>query len=279
MKNKWINCNGKPISFEKPRIMGILNVNPDSFFDGGKYLNEQAWLSKTEQMLSDGADFIDVGCSSSRPGASLADKAAERKLLQEVLSSILKYFPETLISVDTYYAESAQCAVETGACMINDISAGSIDPLMFETVARLKVPYILMHIQGRPENMQQAPSYKNVAKDVVLYLSQKISILKKWGQHDIIIDPGFGFGKTIEQNYELLQHLEVFNLFDQPLLVGISRKSMIYKLLKTTPEEALNGTTVLNTLALMKGANMLRVHDVKEAKECIALIDSLKKID
>lgn len=279
MKNKWINCKGKLISFEKPLIMGILNVNPDSFFDGGKYIDEKAWLAKTEQMLVEGADFIDVGCTSSRSGTPLADKVTERKQLQEVLKSILKHFPETMLSVDTYYAESAQCAVESGACMINDISAGNIDAAMFETVARLKVPYILMHIQGKPENMQHAPLYKNVSQDVLLFLSEKISLLKKLGQHDIIVDPGFGFGKTIEQNYELLQQFDMFKIFDQPLVVGISRKSMIYKLLNTAPDNALNGTTVLHTIALMKGANMLRVHDVKEAKECITILDSLNKPD
>ena len=277
MKNKWINCNGKLISFEKPLVMGILNVNPDSFFDGGKYVDEKAWLAKTEQMLTEGADFIDIGCTSSRPGAPLADKQTERKQLQQVLNSVLKYFPETLISVDTYYAVSAQCAVESGACMINDISAGSIDAAMFETVARLKMPYILMHIQGKPEDMQKAPSYQNVTNDVVLFLSEKISQLKSFGVHDIIIDPGFGFGKTIEQNYELMQQLELFNLFDQPLLVGISRKSMVYRLLEITPEQALNGTSILNTIALMKGAKILRVHDVKEAKECIRIVERISR--
>jgi dihydropteroate synthase len=255
--------------------MGILNVTEDSFYDAGSYVKEKDWLLHTEQMLSEGADIIDIGCTSSKPGAKVSDKEKESAQLTRVIDSVLMRFPDTIISADTYHASVARDAAEAGAAIINDISGGTMDAEMFETIARLKVPYILMHIQGTPENMHIAPSYSDVVKETVHFFSEKISQLYDLGLSDIIIDPGFGFGKNIQHNFTLLKDLHVFKFFSNPLLVGVSRKSMIWKTLKTTPSEALNGTTVLNTIALLAGADILRVHDVKEAKECVKMIEAM----
>jgi len=256
---------------DTPKVMGILNLTPDSFYDGGEFLSEKDILKQVEKMLAEGADFIDVGGQSSRPQAQRITWEEELKRVLPPIQSILKEFPETLVSIDTFYSEIARHAVENGAAIINDISAGTIDSKMFETVGDLQVPYILMHMQGTPETMQNHPIYKNIIQDIVYFLSEKIAQLREFGINDIVIDPGFGFGKTLEDNYTILNHLDLFSVLELPLLVGASRKSMIYNLLEITPQEALNGTTIVNTLALTKGANILRVHDVKEAVESIKI--------
>lgn len=271
-----INCKGKLIDFSSPKVMGILNMTPDSFFDGGKYKNDTAILKHVERMLHDGAAFIDIGAYSSRPNA---DPVSETEELHRILPSIqlvLKEFPETLISVDTFRSTVAKQSVEIGAALINDISAGKLDENMLPTVADLRVPYIMMHMVGTPQTMQQNTTYENITKEILFYFSERIAAAKALGIIDIIMDPGFGFAKTLEQNFELLNKLELFTMIEKPLLVGISRKSMVYKTLQTTANEALNGTTVLNTIALQKGTSILRVHDVKEAVETIKLVESLK---
>lgn len=275
--NQSINCRGKLISFKKPLIMGILNITEDSFFDGGAYISEKNWLRQTEKMLTEGADIIDIGAASTRPGAKLIDAKDEKNAITKTLKSIRKEFPDCIISIDTYHSSVAEAAVNEGADIINDISGGEIDKEMFATIGKLKSPYILMHIKGIPENMQLNTNYRNITEEIILYFSEKINQLKILGINDIIIDPGFGFGKTLEDNYNLLSQLEIFHFFELPLLVGISRKSMINKLLKITANEALNGTTVLNTIALQKGAKILRVHDVKEAVECVKIHEMLNK--
>lgn len=272
-----INCKGKLISLNKPLVMGILNITEDSFFDGGKHNSEKTWLKQTEKMLTEGADIIDIGAASTRPGARLIPVNDEIKTIKTSLQSIRKEFPETIISIDTYYSKVAEIAVNEGADMINDISGGDIDKEMFETIAKLKVPYILMHIKGLPENMQLNTNYANILEEMMLYFSEKISKLKLLGVNDLIIDPGFGFGKTLEDNYKIMRQLECFHFFELPILVGISRKSMINKLLDIKPAEALNGTTSLNTIALINGAKILRVHDVKEAVECVKIHEMLNK--
>lgn len=276
--NQSINCRGKLISFEKPLIMGILNITEDSFFDGGAYISEKNWLRQTEKMLTEGADIIDIGAASTRPGAKLIDAKDEKNAITKTLKSIRKEFPDCIISIDTYHSSVAEVSVNEGADIINDISGGEIDKEMFATIGKLKSPYILMHIKGIPENMQLNTNYRNITEEIILYFSKKINQLKTLGINDIIIDPGFGFGKTLEDNYKLLSQLEIFHFFELPLLVGISRKSMINKLLNITAKEALNGTTVLNTIALQKGAKILRVHDVKEAVECVKIHEMLNKI-
>lgn len=275
--NQSINCRGKLISFEKPLIMGILNITEDSFFDGGAYISEKNWLRQTEKMLTEGADIIDIGAASTRPGAKLIDAKDEKNAITKTLKSIRKEFPDCIISIDTYHSSVAEVSVNEGADIINDISGGEIDKEMFATIGKLKSPYILMHIKGIPENMQFNTNYRNITEEIILYFSEKINQLKILGINDIIIDPGFGFGKTLEDNYKLLSQLEIFHFFELPLLVGISRKSMINKLLNITAKEALNGTTVLNTIALQKGAKILRVHDVKEAVECVNIHEMLNK--
>jgi dihydropteroate synthase len=271
-KKKLLNCRGKLLSLNHPLVMGILNVTPDSFYDGGSFTTEKEWLSHTEKMLSEGADIIDIGCTSTRPGAKVPGKEEEITKLSGVLNSVVNHFPDAVISVDTYHASVAEKAVDCGAAIINDISGGTMDTEMFAIIARLKVPYILMHIQGVPETMHIKPTYNNVVKETVKFFSEKISELYSMGLNDIIIDPGFGFGKNIEHNFTLLKNLNVFKYFNNPLLVGVSRKSMIWKTLQITPSESLNGTTILNTIALMGKADILRVHDVKEAKETIRLL-------
>ncbi|WP_281766213.1 dihydropteroate synthase [Neptunitalea lumnitzerae] len=270
-----INCNGNLIDLSSPKIMGILNVTSDSFFDGGSYTNPQSIVKQCEKLLSEGADIIDLGAYSSRPGAIDISESEEIAKISSATEIILKHFPETIISIDTFRAKVANAGIAAGAAIINDISGGDLDDKMFETVANLNVPYILMHMKGNPQNMQTQTSYKNITTDVNLHLSEKIAKAKSYGMNDIIIDPGFGFAKTLEQNYELMNHLEMLHFHNLPILVGISRKSMIYKLFNSTPQEALNGTTILNTIALQKGAHILRVHDVKEAKECITIYQQL----
>ena len=256
--------------------MGILNCTPDSFFDGGKYKSESDILHQVEKMLDEGATFIDIGAYSSKPGADFVSEDEELQRLLPIIDLVLKHFPETLLSVDTFRSNVAQNAIENGAAIVNDISAGMLDENMLETVAKLQVPYVMMHMKGNPQTMQSLANYEDVVKEMMFYFSERINKVRSFGLNDIIIDPGFGFAKTVEQNYEILQKLDYFNILELPLLVGVSRKSMIYKTLENSPKEALNGTTVLNTVALQKGANILRVHDVKEAIECVALVEKLK---
>jgi len=271
-----INIRGELMQFEHPRIMGIINLTPDSFY-GGSRTGEDSVVETARQMISDGADIIDIGAVSSRPGAHLPDEAEEMNRLRPALARLREELPESVLSIDTFRASVARMAVEEyGADLINDISAGDLDPEMFRTIAKLKVPYIIMHMKGLPENMQDKPEYKIVVDEVIRYFSAKVSQLKKAGLADIIIDPGFGFGKSLEHNYELLASLDSFRIFELPILVGLSRKSMIYKLLNNSPEEALNGTTALHMAALSRGANILRVHDVRAAAETVKIFRALK---
>ena len=270
-----LNCKGQLIDLTSPKVMGILNITPDSFYDGGKFKNEADILNQVETMLNEGATFIDVGAYSSRPNADHVNEDEELQRIVPIVDLLLKEFPNILLSVDTFRSEVAKQCIESGAALINDISAGKLDENMLQTVANLHVPYIMMHMKGTPQNMQQQTNYDNLVKDILFYFSERIAEAKALGIIDIIVDPGFGFAKTLEQNYELLNQLELFNIIEKPLLVGVSRKSMIYKTLNTTANEALNGTSVLNTIALQKGAKILRVHDVKEALECVKLVESL----
>lgn len=270
-----INCKGQLIDLSKPKIMGILNVTPDSFYDGGKFNSDKNILLQVEKMLINGATFIDLGGQSSKPNANTITIDEELKRVVWVVDLILKNFPETILSIDTFNSKVAQTCVENGAAIINDISAGSLDDKMFETVAKLQVPYIMMHMRGNPKTMQKLTHYNDLVKDILFYFSEKIAIARNFGINDLIVDPGFGFAKTIEQNFELLSKLELFQMLELPILVGISRKGMIYKTLETDAENALNGTSVLNTIALTKGANILRVHDVKEAVECAKLFEMM----
>ncbi|NOZ46901.1 MAG: dihydropteroate synthase [Chlorobi bacterium] len=275
--NFTINCNGKLIDLNKPVVMGILNITPDSFYDGGKYKNEKAVLSQIEKMICEGAEIIDIGAYSSRPGAKEISEGEEKKRLKEVLHSIKHEFNDIVISVDTFRAEIAKMAFyEFGVDIINDISAGELDAKMFPVISEINIPYIMMHMAGNPGNMQNNPQYKDVVQELVYFFSVKINQLHNLGVKDIIIDPGFGFGKTIGHNYELLKKLQNFKILNLPILVGISRKSFIYKLLDISAKEALNGSTVWHTVALLNGANILRTHDVKEAMEAIKIVDMLK---
>ncbi len=257
--------------------MGILNLTPDSFFDGGKYKDEASILDQVEYMLNHGATFIDMGAYSSRPGAEHVPEDEELKRMIPVVDLILKKFPDTLISVDTFRSKVATESIEHGAAMINDISAGNLDEAMFDTVANHQVPYIMMHMKGTPQSMQKEATYENLINDLRYYFSEKIKETTSKKINDIIIDPGFGFAKTTRQNYTLLNHLDMFQTFGLPILIGLSRKSMIYKVLESSPQEALNGTTALHTVALLKGANIIRAHDVKEAVECVKLVTALKE--
>ncbi len=272
---KSINCKGRLVSLDTPRVMGILNVTPDSFFDGGKYKDEVSILSQVEKMLNDGATFIDIGAYSSRPNAPHVTESEEKQRLLPIVSLILKQFPETIISIDTFRAAVAKEAIEVGASLINDISAGNLDPDMMKTVGELGVPYVMMHMQGTPQTMQENPNYEAIVKELLYYFSSKIAEAKSHKINDIIIDPGFGFGKTIAHNYEILKQLALFQLLDFPVLAGVSRKSMIYKVLEISPQDALNATSVLHTIALQNGASILRVHDVKEAMECVKLVEMI----
>ena len=257
--------------------MGILNLTPDSFFDGGKYKDETSILQQVEYMLNHGATFIDMGAYSSRPGAEHVPEYEELQRMLPVIDLILTKFPDTLISVDTFRSKVAAESIEHGAALINDISAGNLDTAMFDTVADYQVPYIMMHMKGTPQSMQKQATYSDVIKDLRSYFSEKIRETTSKKINDIIIDPGFGFAKTTEQNYTLLNHLDLFQTFGLPILIGLSRKSMIYKVLESSPQEALNGTTALHTIALLKGANITRAHDVKEAMECVKLVEVLKE--
>ena len=270
-----INCNGKLISLERPKIMGILNITPDSFFDGGKYKDEASVLNQVDKMLIEGATFIDVGAYSSRPGAKEVDEDTELKRITPIVSLIINKFPDVILSVDTFRSNVAKACIENGAAIVNDISAGLHDDNMLSTVAKLNVPYIMMHMRGTPKNMQQQTDYKDILKEVLFYFSERLSAAKALGVKDIIIDPGFGFAKNLEQNFELLKQMEVMSIIEHPLLAGISRKSMIYKTLDVTADQALNGTTALHMACLQKGAKILRVHDVKEAVECTKLYEQL----
>ncbi|WP_029596674.1 dihydropteroate synthase [Flavobacterium sp. ACAM 123] len=266
-----INCKGQLIDLSIPKVMGILNVTPNSFFDGGKYNDESQLLIQVEKMLTDGATFIDVGAYSSKPSAEFVSEEEELGRIIPAVQLILKHFPEALLSIDTFRNEVAKACIENGAAIINDISAGSLDSEMLGVIAKYKVPYIMMHMRGTPQTMQSMTHYEDIVKEMLFYFSEKINKARSLGINDLIIDPGFGFAKMIDQNYEVLRKTELFQLLELPLLIGISRKSMIYKTLNSSAKEALNGTTVLNTIALTKGANILRVHDVKEAVECVQL--------
>lgn len=270
-----INCKGQLIDLSTPKVMGILNLTPDSFYDGGKFKNATLVMEQVEKMLFEGASFIDIGAYSSRPNADDISEGEELDRILPMVELILKEFPKVLISIDTFRSAIAKICVEAGACMVNDISAGKLDEKMLETVASLHVPYIMMHMRGTPKTMKSNTDYDNILKDIMFYFSERVAAARAFGIVDLIIDPGFGFAKTIVQNYELLNHLEHFKILELPLLAGFSRKSMVYQPLGLTTQEALNGTTVLNTIALQKGANILRVHDVKEAMECIKLVGCL----
>jgi dihydropteroate synthase len=277
-KKHTLNIRGSLIDLSRPAIMGVLNITPDSFYDGGKYERNDHILKRVEELISEGATFIDIGAYSSRPGAQHVTEKEEYNRLKPVVTLVRKKFPEAILSVDTFRAVIARQMVgDYGVDMINDISAGSMDDKMFETIAALHVPYIIMHMKGTPENMQDNPAYENVTQEILLYFSEKIQALTRLGVADIIVDPGFGFGKTLDHNYELLANLDAFNMMELPVMVGMSRKSMIFKFFNTTPDEALNGTTVLHTIALLKGVDILRVHDVKEAMESITLVEKMKE--
>ncbi|RZJ70459.1 dihydropteroate synthase [Flavobacterium sp.] len=269
-----INCKGNLVDLSRIKVMGILNVTPDSFFDGGKYKSDKDLLGQADKILSQGATFIDLGGYSSRPGADFVTPDEEKTRLLPAIETLLKEFPDALLSIDTFRSGVARACLETGAALINDISAGWLDDFMFDVIAEFQAPYIMMHMRGTPKTMQQFTQYNDLVKDILFYFSERIEKARKLGINDIIVDPGFGFSKTLSQNYELLHKLELFEILELPLLVGISRKSMIYKLLETKAEEALNGTTVLNTIAVSKGAKVLRVHDVKEAMETVRIFET-----
>ena len=272
-----INCAGKLIDLSIPKIMGILNITPDSFYDGGRYNSDKKILDHVEKMIIDGAVFIDIGAYSSRPVGVDIDENEELKRIIPAIELVNKKFPEIIISIDTFRSKVAEACLNSGASIINDISASQLDEKMMETISKYNVPYIIMHMKGNPQNMMDKTNYDDMLQEMIKYFSKKINQAISYKINDIIIDPGFGFAKNIKQNYDLLNHLDLLKILDKPIMVGISRKSMIYKSLDSTPEEALNGTTVLNTVALIKGASILRVHDVKEANECIKLIGSLNK--
>ncbi|MFH6994046.1 dihydropteroate synthase [Flavobacterium sp. FlaQc-48] len=270
-----INCKGELIDLSIPKVMGILNVTPNSFFDGGKYKNEDEIISQVDKMVSEGAAFIDIGAYSSKPSAEFVSEQEEIDRIVPAIELILKHFPEALLSIDTFRAEVAKASIESGAAIINDIAAGELDDKMFDVIAKYNVPYIMMHMRGNPQTMQSLTHYDDIVKEMLFYFSEKVNKARNLGINDLILDPGFGFAKTTDQNYEVLQKTELFNLLGLPVLAGVSRKSMIYKTLNNTAQEALNGTTVLNTIALTKGAKILRVHDVKEAVECVTLFGKM----
>ncbi|WP_026811617.1 dihydropteroate synthase [Arenibacter latericius] len=270
-----INCNGNLVDLSTPKVMGILNVTPDSFYDGGQYKNEGEILAQVEKMLNDGATFIDVGAYSSRPGAQDISTEQECQRIVPIVKLLKQTFPNILLSIDTFRSKVANECLNEGAALINDISAGTLDTEMMTTVAEHQVPYIMMHTKGNPRNMTQLTDYQDLLGEIMYYFSEKIHLARQAGINDVIIDPGFGFAKTLEQNYEIMHKMELFQHFNLPILTGISRKSMIYKLLNTTPAEALNGSTALNMYALSKKSNLLRVHDVKEAMECITIFNSI----
>lgn len=275
---KYLNVNGRLLDLSTPCVMGILNLTPDSFYAHSRMETDESIAARTHQIVDEGAAIVDVGAYSSRPGAADVSAGEEMTRLRRGLEIIRREVPEAVVSVDTFRADVARmCVEEYGVAIVNDISAGELDKDMFATVAELRVPYVMMHMLGRPQDMQQAPHYDNVVREVFLYFARKVQQLRDMGAYDLVLDPGFGFGKTLEHNYELMARLEEFSVFELPLLVGISRKSMIYKLLGISPEEALNGTTVLHTIALQKGADILRVHDVRQAVEAVRIVEALKR--
>ncbi|KOS05943.1 dihydropteroate synthase [Flavobacterium akiainvivens] len=271
----YINCKGRLLSLSSPKVMGILNCTPDSFFDGGKYRNEAELLTQAEKMLAEGATFIDVGAYSSKPNAEFVTEEQELQRAVPVVELLVKHFPDVLISIDTFRAKVAEATINAGAAVVNDIAAGLLDENMIATVGKLKVPYIMMHMRGTPQTMVKLTQYDDIVQEMLLYFSQRIAEARRHGVDDIIMDPGFGFAKTLGQNYEVMNKLELFKTAGLPLLSGISRKSMLYKLLGNTPQEALNGTTALNMVSLMKGAKILRVHDVKEAVETVRIYEAM----
>lgn len=274
---KYLNVNGQLLDLSVPQVMGILNVTPDSFYSGSRMQTEADIAARARQILDEGASIIDIGAYSSRPQAEHISPEEEIKRLRVGLEIVNRNHPGAVVSVDTFRAQVAEyCVKEHGVAIINDIAGGEMDAQMFETVARLGVPYIMMHMQGTPQSMQREPHYENLLREVFLYFARKVQQLRNLGVKDIVIDPGFGFGKTLEHNYELMAHLEEFSIFELPLLAGVSRKSMIYRLLGGTPQDALNGTTVLDTIALMKGADILRVHDVREAVEAVTIVTAMR---
>ena len=273
---KTLNAGGKIIDLSQPKVMGIINITPDSFFLGSRKQSESEILHQAEKMLNEGADFLDLGAYSSRPGAEDISVEEEKNRLIPAVKLINTHFPEAVISVDTFRATIAEKAINSGAHIINDISGGTLDEKMFETVGKLQVPYILMHMKGTPQTMKNLNQYDDIVQEISFYFSEKINQLKAFGAKDIVLDLGFGFAKNIEQNYFLLNHLSEFRMFGFPVLAGLSRKSMIWKALAIQPEDALNGTSILNTIALQNGASILRVHDVKEAKECVKIFGLLR---
>ncbi|SHJ77691.1 dihydropteroate synthase [Arenibacter nanhaiticus] len=272
-----INCKGNLIDLSTPKVMGILNVTPDSFFDGGKYRDESAILKQVSTMLQEGATFIDVGAYSTRPGAEYVSEEEELTRIVPIVQLLVKNFPDILISIDTFRSKVANSCLFHGAAMINDISAGNLDARMFTTVAKYRAPYIMMHMKGTPQTMQKFTGYEHLLKDILYYFSEKISLARASGLYDIIIDPGFGFSKSLEQNYEIFKKFQLLHHLKLPILTGISRKSMIYKLLNSEPSQALNGTTALNMIALQQGTHILRVHDVKQAMECVQIFEAIGK--
>ena len=273
---KTINCKGNLIDLSTPKVMGVINLTPDSFYDGGKLTSEKEILLQANKMLQEGATFLDLGAYSSRPGAKFVSEKEEIHRLLPVIKILLNEFPETLLSIDTFRSNVANESIYAGASLINDISAGTLDDHMFKIIAQHQVPYAMMHMRGTPETMMQNTDYTNLTKEVIYYFSERIAKARSFGINDLIVDPGFGFSKTLDQNYELFNDLELFRHLNVPLLIGISRKSMIQKKIKTTAADSLNGTTALHAIAIQKGASILRVHDVKEAFETINLLQNLK---
>tara|TARA_Y100001947_G_scaffold69115_1_gene58234 strand:- start:2654 stop:3484 length:831 start_codon:yes stop_codon:yes gene_type:complete len=272
-----INCAGKLVDLSTPKIMGILNVTPDSFYDGGVHNSDKKILKHVEKMLNDGAVFIDIGAYSSRPNGINVDENEELNRVVPALELVINKFPETIISIDTFRSKVAETCLNSGASIINDVSAGEMDKKMMEIVGKYNVPYVMMHMKGNPQNMIKKTNYDDMLKEIIKYFSKKINQAVSYKINDMIIDPGFGFAKDLKQNYNLLSNMDLLKILEKPIMVGISRKSMIYQSLKTNAKESLNGTTVLNTVSLIKGASILRVHDVKEANECIKLINALNK--
>ncbi len=272
-----INCKGQLIDLSKPKVMGILNITPNSFFDGGKYANEAEIIAQVGKMLSEGATFIDIGAYSSKPNAEFVSVEEEIARIVPVVELLVQQFPQILISIDTFRSEVAEACILKGAALINDIAAGKLDDKMLDVIATYKVPYIMMHMRGTPQTMQSLTQYEDLVQEVLFYFSERIAEARRLGINDLIIDPGFGFAKTVEQNYELLQKIDLFQQLGLPILAGISRKSMIYKVLNNSALESLNGTTVLNTISLSKGTKILRVHDVKEAMECVTLFNTMNQ--
>ena len=270
-----INCRGNLIDLSTPKVMGILNITPDSFFDGGKYKDKNAILKQVDKMLTEGATFIDVGAYSSRPGAAHISEQEELNRILPVVDLLVNNFPEIVISIDTFRSKVANATINSGAALINDISGGNMDDKMFETLAQLQVPYVLMHMLGTPQNMQKNPVYEDVTKEIISFFAAQIFKLHQLKLNDVIIDVGFGFGKTIAHNFEILKNLDLFKSLEAPILAGVSRKSMLYKTLDVSAQEALNATTSANTIALLNGANILRVHDVKEAVEAVKIVEQV----